>query len=101
MPSLAEIRAPRLSALTWWQIATNLASMTDTSFHADTIRRLGGKAAICRALGLDASNATKWHVRGIPAHLWHRVEALAADHGEIDITAEALAGTKPRATEAA
>lgn len=75
--------------------------MTDTTFHAETIRKLGGKAALCRALGIDAAIATKWHVRGIPAHLWHRVEAMASQQGHADITAEALAGTKRRATEAA
>jgi len=76
--------------------------MPDPEFHADVIRRLGGKAALCRSLGIEPVIAGKWHVRGIPSHYWHRVVRVAESvGGNPDVTAERLAATKPATKDAA
>jgi hypothetical protein len=47
-------------------------------FHADLIRRLGGKTWLAGALGIPRNSITRWHERGIPSRYWHRVVDLAA-----------------------
>jgi hypothetical protein len=77
-------------------------AMSDITYHADVIRRLGGKAVLCRLLGIEQPVVSKWHVRGIPAFYWPNVERLAAQSSDTsDITALLLAEAKPQPRRAA
>lgn len=69
-------------------------------FHADLIRRLGGKAKLADELGLERDVLTKWHRRGIPSRYWHRVIELARGI-EVTVTAAELDSTKPVAERVA
>jgi hypothetical protein len=65
-------------------------------FHATLLRRLGGKARVAEALGLDRGSVTRWHERGIPAKYWHQIVRFGASLPEpVVVSADELAATKP------
>jgi hypothetical protein len=90
--------APRgaFFALTRGRIAPTLARMD--KFHADVIRKVGGRSFLAAALGVPSETVKSWPKRGIPARYWHRVVELAQDPA---LTIDDLDRTKPQQTKVA
>jgi hypothetical protein len=66
----------------------------EATFHSDLIVRLGGKARLAEAFGID--HVEKWHRRGIPSRYWHKVIELGATLSPpVEITFDDLERTKP------
>lgn len=63
--------------------------------HRDVIQAFGGQAALARALGVPPTRACHWNDRGIPAKLWHKVEALGRSSG-VPVTCGLLAAAPKR-----
>ncbi len=57
----------------------------------EIIKALGGTGAAAAALSQSESTVSGWRTRGIPAHHWAAIVAVAASLGKSEITLEVLA----------